>query len=533
MGKARNNCSNRATTSRRQVLAGIGATSLFLLQACDRRSGRTASAGARAESPTGLPRQGGSLRVSIDQVARGLNPIKHVLNSEFLMGELLFNGLTRLGYDMLPEPDLAIAWSANERLDEWTFQLRPGVRFHDGSPLEAADVAATINAILDPATGSPARSSIGPISSVAVVDPLTVRCHLSAPYADLPTALTHRCARIVRAAAIKDGSLLDRTAIGTGPFMLTTFDPARVIDVKRNPNFFRPGQPHVDRVQVFVYPDSTAESSALLSGGIDLMAKVSAADYTRIAQTPGVVGVQVRSGEMLKIAMACDRPPFNDVRVRRALASCVDREMLLAILAEEYGTVANDTPVCPVHRFYYQTQPKRPDPQSARQLLTEAGYPDGLDLDLIAVNHPASKQDFAVAMREMARPAGFRISVKVVPQPIYLDQVWLKGQFYVGVYEMQPTIDAVSSLLFTSQAPWNDSHWHDPVFDRLIAEARSEVDPDKRGRLYAEAQTYMSDQTPSIIPVFFDVLAAHVETLHGFRAHPSGVSYRLEDVWLS
>lgn len=523
---------SRHKTSRRGVLAGLGATSLFLLQACGRGPDRAGLAGAR-ESTRSLPRQGGSLRVSFNQIARGLNPMKHVFITEYLMGELLFNGLTRLGYDMLPEPDLASTWSSNESLDEWTFQLRPDVRFHDGTPLTPADVIATINAILNPATGSPARSGIGPISAVTAAGPLAVRFYLSAPYADLPAALTHPNAKILRAAHVQDGSLLDRAAIGTGPFTLSAFEPARVIDVKRNPNFFRPGRPHVDRVQIFIYPDSTAESSALLSGGVDLMARVRTTDYAGIAASPGVVGVRAGSGQFQKIAMGCDRPPFNDVRVRRALAHCIDREMLLAILAEGYGTVANDTPVSPVCRFYHPTPPKKRDLEAARTLLRQAGFPDGLDLELMTDTHPTSKQDLAVALREMAGPAGFRIGIRVVPDALYLDQVWLKGKFYVSNYEMRPTLDAIFSLVFTSQAPWNDSHWHDFDFDRLVTAARAENDGDKRARLYAEAQSYMSDQTPSIIPLFFDVLAAHVDTLHGFRAHPGGISFRLEDVWLS
>jgi peptide/nickel transport system substrate-binding protein len=517
---------------KRRLLILGGAASL-ILPACDYAPDRKASSSSQTAA-TGLPRRGGTLRVSFDQAAQSLDPIKHVLNSEFMLGELLFNGLTRLGYDLLPEPDLAVRWFSNARLDEWTFQLHPNVYFHDGSPLTAADVVATINAILDPAMGSAARSSIGPIAAVTAVDPLTVRFHLSTPYADLPTAITHPNVKIVRAVHLQgNGSLLDRSAVGTGPFVLTTFEPARVIDVRRNTRYFRAARPYVDRVQILTYPDATAESSALLTGGLDLIAKVRPTEYARIAGSAGIVGTRVRSGQILKIAMGCDRPPFNDVRVRQALAACLDRETMVAMLADGYGSVANDTPISAGFHFYEETPPKKRDLSRARALLSEAGYPNGIDLELVADNRPPSKQDFAVAMREMAKPAGIRINLKVMTDALYLDMVWLKGKFYVGNYEMQPTIDAAFSLLFTSKAPWNDSHWHDPTFDRLVAAARSENDEQQRSRLYAQAQEYMSEQTPSLIPVFFDVLAAHRERLQGFRAHPRGVIFRLEDVWWS
>lgn len=471
--------------------------------------------------------------MALDQPARRLNPLKHVLTTEFLIGELLFNGLTRLGYNMLPEPDLAVSWSSNPELTEWTFQLRPSVKFHDGSLLQPADVVGSINAILDPATGSSARLSIGPIASVAAVGPDKVRFSLSTPYADLPTALTHPNAKIVRASHVADSTVLDRNPVGTGPFTLTTFDPARVIDVKRNPDYFREGQPYVDRIRVLIYPDPTAETSALLSGGVDLIAKVHSTDYASLSNSPGIIGSRSRSGQILKIAMRCDLPPFNDVRVRQALGACIDREMMLAVLADGYGIIASDMPVSPAYRFYSDMPPKTRDLQKARKLLVDAGYPDGIDVELVTDTVPTMKLDFAVALREMAKPAGFRINIRLTPEATYLDQVWLKEKFYVGNYEMQPTIEAISSLLFSTHAPWNDSHWHDAFFDGLIQEARSELDPAKRAQLYAKAQGYMVDQTPSIIPIFFDVLAAHRDTVHGFKVHPRGAIFRLDGVWLS
>jgi peptide/nickel transport system substrate-binding protein len=148
------------------------------------------------------PKHGGVLRMSVDQAASVIHPMQARVNPEYLVTELLYSNLTRLKPDMTVEPDLAISWEPNATLTEWTFKLRPGVTFHDGSPLTADDVVATINAILDPKTASPGRTNVGPIKDVAAVDPLTVKFTLTGAYADLPVALTYLNARIVPATVI-------------------------------------------------------------------------------------------------------------------------------------------------------------------------------------------------------------------------------------------------------------------------------------------------------------------------------------------
>ena len=121
------------------------------------------------------------------------------------------------------------------------------------------------------------------------------------------------------------------------------------------------------------------------------------------------------------------------------------------------------------------------------------------------------RTQLAVAMREMAKPAGFDINVQTMPHATYLDQVWKKGSFYIGFYNMQPTADAIFSLLYTSNAAWNETRWNNAAFDKLVAEARATIDEAKRRELYAEAQRLMNQDVPSIIPVFFDLLAAQRE----------------------
>ncbi len=480
------------------------------------------------------PRRGGTLRVSVDQAPGKLNPLQHRVGPEYLLGEMLYSGLTRLGPDMSAQPDLATSWSSNETLTEWTFKLRPNVTFHDGSKLTAQDVAASFAAMLDPATGSPARSNIGPVDSVTAVDDLTVVAKLKGAYADLPVAFAYTNAKIVPAAVLSGQmARLDREAIGTGPFRLVSYEPSRLTVMERNPAYYDPERPYVDRVEVQLFPDSAARTGAIISSQNDLMLSVSVTEFERLRNAAGVKALRTPSGQFLNIIMGCDQKPFNDVRVRQALSLTLDREALVDLVAEGLGSVGVDTPVNSAYRFNRELPAKKPDMARAKQLLAEAGYPRGLELTLIASDRPNTRAQLAVAIREMAKPAGFTINVQTMAHATFLDQVWTKGPFYIGLYNMQPSMDGIFGLLYTSNAAWNETKWNNAAFDKLIDEARRTADDDRRRALYGEAQKLVYDEVPSLVPVFFDLLAAQRDYVQGFNLHPRGAVYRIDEVWLT
>ncbi|MEP6701885.1 MAG: ABC transporter substrate-binding protein [Betaproteobacteria bacterium] len=480
------------------------------------------------------PRRGGTLRISVDQAAAKLNPLLIRVNPEYMVAELLYSNLTRLKLDMSAEPDLAASWSSSPDLLEWTFVLRRGLTFHDGSACTANDVVATFEAILDPKTASPARQNVGPVAKISAKDANTVVFALSAPFADLPVTLAYTNAKIVPAAVIKSGlARLDREAIGTGPFKLVSFEPERQIVVTRNDAYYDKARPYVDRIQVVVYPDSTAEGSALISGDTDMISTTPPTEFARLSKAPGVKALRTPSGQFCNVNFGCDAKPFNDIRVRQALAMTVDRAAMVDFVTEGYGTPGNDTPLNPAYRYYAAQPLKKPDIARAKSLLAEAGYANGLDATLIASDRPPVRAQLAVALKEMVKPAGFRINVETMPHATYLDQVWKKGSFYVGFYNMQATADAIFALLYTSNAAWNETRWNNAAFDKVVGEARGTVDDAKRRALYAQAQKMMNTEVPSIIPVFFDLLAAQRDWVQGYQLHPRGAVFRLDYVSLT
>ena len=514
-----------ADLMRRSVLTATAGLSLQLF----------GSPGALAQGkPSGnTPRRGGTLRISVDQAASVIHPLRTRVNPEHMVAELCYSNLTTLTTSMAPLPDLALSWTANADFTEWTFKLRPGVKFSDGSPCTAKDVAATYVAILDPKVASPARSIVSMIKEPVAVDDETVLFRLNTAYADLPATVAVFGTRIIPASiATGDLAKLSRESVGAGPFKLVSYEPDRLIVLERNPHYFMPDQPYLDRIEIRVYPDSSAETSALLAGDNDLMAITAQSEFGRLKNVRGVDAMQVPSGQFLNVNMGCDSKPFSDLRVRKALSLCVDREALVGFVALDAGKPGDDVPVNSIYRYFKKMPAKKVDIAEAKKLLAEAGYPNGIDLTLIASDNPGTRTQLAVAIREMAKPAGFRITVQTMPHAAYLDQVWKKGSFYIGFYNTQQTVDGVFTLLYTSDAAWNETRWNNKDFDALVKQGRHTNDDAKRTEIYGKAQDMMYAEIPSIIPLFFDLLGGKRSYVKGYALHPRGHIFRFEKVWL-
>ena len=282
--------------------------------------------------------------------------------------------------------------------------------------------------MLDPKTGSAARTNIGPIDTVAAVDDVTVTIKLKGAYADLPVSLAYTNAKVVPAAILaSDMARLDREAVGTGPFKLVSYEPARLTVVERNPNYFLKERPLLDRVELVVYSGSDRRGFGPDRWRYGPHTLVAPADYKRVSATAGVKGLRTLSGQFLNVILGCDQKLFDDVRVRRALSLSVDRDAMVELVAEGYGTPGNDT-LNKAYRFYQDLPLRKTNIAEAKKLLGEAGHPNGLDLTLIASDRPSTRAQLGVALRELAKPAGFNINVQTMPHATYLDQVWRKGR---------------------------------------------------------------------------------------------------------
>ncbi len=306
---------------------------------------------------SGTPTYGGTLKISHSTRIATLNVMQLSGPAEYPCVDMLYSGLTRIepGRNSAG-PDLATSWEANEDATQFTYNLRQGVTFHDGTPFTSADVVATFEAILDADFGSPARSVLDVIETVEAVDDHTVRFNLNAPYADLPISTAHANARIVSAAALSgDLADLETKPNGTGPFKLESYDSARITRLVRNDSYYKEGQPYLDAVEMHLFPDLAAETANYLSGNVDVMLNVQQADFARIAAAEGSNALRVPAGRYVNVVMRQDQPPFDDVRLRKALALSVDRQLLVDLVLEGLGRPAYDNILSPEFQYAIDT----------------------------------------------------------------------------------------------------------------------------------------------------------------------------------
>lgn len=506
------------TISRRGVMIGMAAAGL---------------APSIGLAQTGEPIPGGTLKVSHSTRIATLNPLILSGPAEYPCIDMLYSGLTRIGPDNLPRADLAESWEADDDARGFTFRIREGVTFHDGSPCTSADVKATYERILDPDKPASARAVLDMIETIETPDETTVRFNLNVPYADFPFSTAHANARILSRAALEgDEAALETQPNGTGPFMLESYDSAQVTRLVKNPDYFHEGKPYLDAVEMHLFPDLAAETANFLSGDMDVMLIVQQADFDRIDAAAGTNALRVPSGRYVNVVMRYDTPPWDDLRVRKALAMSIDRGLIVDIVLEGLGRPAYDNILSPEFQYAIETPEIAYDPEGAKALLAEAGYPDGIDLTLVASNRPAIRAQVAVAIKQMAEPAGFRIEVETMPHDTYLANVWMKGGFYMGYWGMQPTEDGTFNLLLTSEASYEDTGWKNEEFDALVAKGRATVDEAERAAIYAEAQRLMLEELPYIIPFFEDVLTASRTDTENWIVAPISRYFYVEDVWL-
>ena len=479
------------------------------------------------------PQPGGTLRISHSTRIATLNVLNLSGPAEYPCIDMLYSGLTRIGFDNKPHPDLAESWDANEDATEFTFHLRDGVTFHDGTPFTADDVVATYNTILNPDVPASARSVLNMIDTVEATDPLTVTFKLKTPFADLPYSTGHANARILSKAAL-EGPItdLDTKVNGTGPFKLESYDSARMVRLVKNENYFQKGKPYLDAVEMVLFPDLTAETANFLSGNTDVMLTVQQADYQRIADSAGVDAQRVAAGRYVCVVMRQDEKPWDDVRVRKAMALATDRQLLVDIILEGLGRPAYDSIVAPELEFATEKPVIEYDPEGAKKLLAEAGYPDGIKATLLASDRPAIRVQTAIALKQTAAAAGFDLEIETMPHDTYLANVWRKAAFYIGYWGMQPTIDATYNLLLTSDASYEDTAWKNEEFDELVAEGRATTDDSKRAEIYAKAQALELEERPYVVPFFEDVLTASRTNVQDWQVAPISRFYYVEDVWL-
>lgn len=473
----------------------------------------------------------GTARVALGTTLNQLDPAKSTIGDEYIYVHLVFNGLTRIDPDLTVKPDLAESWTASDDLRTWTFKLREGVKFHHGRTLDAEDVVATMKHILDPGTGSRARSNITMVEGVEATGPLTVQFKLNIPYAGFQDIFADRQMRITAKDRIAD---LATKPVGTGPFMFRSWSPGDRLELVKNPDYFEAGMPKLDGVTLRIIPEAAARIAALESGAIDILWSLPYESVDRFKNHAAIRVDSVSTPTWDGVILNNDRPPFNDVRVRKALALTIDKAAIVELALFGQGD-PTFSPIPPSHPYFNKSlKIGAPDIAAAKRLLAEAGFPNGFDVPMQVPQEREQRVRVGVAVRDMARAAGIRINVERVPFASYTANVAGKAQMYVDGYFARPTVDTALYPFYHSGGSWNRQLWlyKEPRVDQILDEARRTNDEAARKALFERFQAVVDETVPGIVAYS----AAHVngvsKKVDGFRSTPmqwlelKGVSIR-------
>lgn len=451
------------------------------------------------------------------------------------VGTLLYSGLLRPTPDGGVAPDLAAEMEIVSPT-RYRFVLREGLRFHDGSPCEAADVAAAYASLLDPALGSPKGASFGRIERIETPTPLEIDIFLSEPYAPLLASLTQ---------GIVPRSWRDRGAgaeppPGTGPYRLARWDRGAALFLERYEGYHG-GAARLPRIEFRIAQDPTVALLRLKAGELDLLQNSVNPDHLKALRRMPDLRVAAQDGVGYSyLGFNLEDPALGDVRVRRAIAHAIDREAIVRHLLHDTATAATGL-LAPSNWAYEPNVRTYPyDPARARALLDEAGYPPppggGPRLALVykTSTNPQRRQIAEVIQHQLAE-VGVEARVQSLEFGTFFGQI-KTGNFqmysltWVGVQEP----DIYYEVFHSSRTPpegGNRGRYRSARMDRLVEAARRAVDREERRRLYAEVQRLAAEDLPYVSLWWSkDIVVARAD-LRGFTIYPGGDFYALKDAW--
>ncbi|MFZ4655949.1 MAG: ABC transporter substrate-binding protein [Caldilineaceae bacterium] len=473
-----------------------------------------------------------TLRVALSVLPTTFDPALFENIEVYPFGFAIFDGLVWVDAQLTPQPMLAERWETNRDGHQWIFHLRTDVTFHHGSPFTAADVEYTVTRLLDRKLGSPLEPVLRFVQKVEAVDDHTVRFHLATPNVDLPLLLAAPQLRILPHDYAMDRMM--RHPSGTGPFRFDEHRSGELIRYVRNPDYWAADRIAIAALEHIYIPALDDQVAALVCGKLDLLLEIGPDQIAQLQGNPDIVVRQTPSGRYQNLAMRVKGHPFDDKRVRQALKACLDRSELHQQVLQGQGAVGNDHPIAPINRFFPDLTMPPPNLERARQLLTEAGHPNGLQLQLLTADAFPGMVQLADAVQEMAKPAGIEIEVieAKVPSEIYFTDYWGVVPFYVSAWEFRPSLYETFAIAYHSTSYWNETGWSSPALDQLLDAAQQERSPEQRRVLYREAAQLLMDEGPVMIPYFQPVLVAMRNRVQGFTPHPAGW-IDLRDVQLS
>jgi len=469
------------------------------------------------------------LVVALTADVLGLDPADLNDNISQSATRLMFDGLYRLDHDMKLVPDLATSYEANEDATEFTFHLRKGVMFQDGTPFNAQAVKFSFDRAGNPANHLKRQSLFSMVAHTDVVDDYTVRVVLKYPFGAFVNDIAHPGAQIVSPKSVQQyGKDVARHPAGTGRYELVSWS-ADTLVMKKNPNYWA-GAPKIDTITYRAIPEDGSRMAMLMAGEAQFIYPVPPQLVPTIAHDPRIVVFDKPSIFAVYVALNNMRKPFTDVRVRQALNYAVDKQAFIKVVYNGYADPM-DSPEPALMDFYKKQGNYSYDPEKAKQLLAEAGYPSGFDDTLTGVNStlPVRGMEF---IQQQLGAVGIRLKVEELEA----------GVLTAKEFNVQKPSDATITMLYggwsssTGDADWalrpllatsafppvlsNLAWYSNPIADKGIQDGLATTDPAKRAAAYATVQAQVWKDAPWIFLAVPHNLAAYAKGLTGAYVRP-------------
>lgn len=468
-----------------------------------------------------------SLVIAYEMDYESLDHIRTAQYSDALI--LILDRLITRDYDFNYKPGLAKDWKISEDTLTWTFYLEEGVTFHDGKPFTAEDVKWTFDSILDPDVGSPAAGDFGAMKEINVVDEYTVDIVLEHPFPNLLFVISSTVAGIGSQEAYEEygDEYGTKYAVGTGPYKLKEWVRGDKIVLEKNHDYdWGPDWANdaiIEEIVMRTIPEETSRIMEIETGNVHILRDTSATIIERLRDSDTVEVIDGDSPRLGYLAYATDKEPFTDVNVRRAINHAINKEEIVEYVFRENAVVAHGyLPPMLTDEYYPGSEEDGYEysQEIAMELLEEAGYGDGLTLELAAENNSEMTR-LAEIIQSQLGEVGIDAQIQLYDSSSYVDMLREGDQeLFLRVYNWQ-NADILDWFLESSQFPYpNHSRWLDDTTDELIASAASSPTWEERAIGYHEVQKYLIEQAVWT-PIYHPTRSVAVSNkVKNFRFHP-------------
>lgn len=531
-------------------------------QAAQRRRGKRLFSGALGSAltliialsapPSQAQTRGGTLNFIVTPEPTALVDLATTATNVLKVSPKVVEGLLEYDFKFQPKPSLATSWEVSDDSRKYVFHLRHGVKWHDGKPFTSADVAYSIQTLRQ--VHPRAKTTFANVTDVATPDPYTVVITLSKPAPYLIKAFSSSETPIVPKHIYDGTDVLTNPAnnapIGTGPFRFVKWVRGSYIEYVRNDDYWHKGKPWLDRIVVKVINDPAARTVAFEDGSVDLSGDtpVPLSDLERLKGNPKL-GIEAHGYEfqagVARIEFNLDNPVLRNPKVRQAIASALDREVIRKVIFYGYATPLA-SPIIPSSPYYDPVPTPYPfNVEHANALLDEAGYPrkaDGtrfaLTVDPLPIGDLPART--AAYVKSALARVGIAVTVRSQDLPAYLKRIYTDRDFDFSINGMSNLFDPVVGVarLYTTNnfrrgVPFtNGSHYSNPEIDRLFSQVAEETDEANRKQLFSQIQRILERDLPDINLVSPQYLTVYSRAVHNHTTSPDGVSASFADVWL-